>query len=653
MGGSFKGNHDNKLTRLKRLFLLDGPRPSHAPKSLRFRVLRFEGYSRMPGLVGFFTKMPRELAEPRLHRMVESLRHESFYATGTWIDEDLGVYVGWVARKKSFSDGMPVCNESGDIVLFFSGEEFPEPGITQRLKNRGHVLDSKGPSYLVHLYEEASCFPKDLNGRFHGLLADRTQGTSTLFNDRYAMHRLYYHESAETFYFAAEAKAILAVRPDLRKADLQGLGEMVSCGCVLENRTIFKGIYVLPPAAAWTFRGGAIEGKNAYFQPREWEEQTLLEPEPYYQQLREVFSRNLPRYFNGPEQIGVSLTGGLDTRAVLAWQKPEPRSLPCYTFNGMLRDSQDTLIARQIAHMCQQNHEVISVTNEFLSQFPRYAERSVYLTDGCTGVDRSVDLYLNERARRIAPVRMTGNYGGEVLRRVRAFKAQEPSSGLFQPEFEAHVKSANTTYNRQVLAHPLSFAVFRQAPWHHYGLLALEQTQLTLRSPYLDNDFIGTVFRAPESASLNNDVCLRLIADGDTALRRVRTDRGLAGRRGPLFSAALRTLLEFTFKAEYAYDSGMPQQVARIDHIFSSLHLERLFLGRHKFAHYRLWFRDSLSKYVQEVLLDPVSLSRPYLEGKMAEKIVQGHLKGNHNYTNEINTLLTLEIQQRLFFDGL
>ena len=67
-----------------------------------------------------------------------------------------------------------------------------------------------------------------------------------LFNDRYGMHRLYYHESKEAFYFAVEAKAILEVCPDLRRADPRGLGEFVACGCVLENRTLFEGIYVLP-----------------------------------------------------------------------------------------------------------------------------------------------------------------------------------------------------------------------------------------------------------------------------------------------------------------------------------------------------------------------------------------------------------------------
>ncbi len=605
----------------------------------------------MPGIVGLVTRMPRELAEPELLRMVAALCHEPFYSTGTWVDESRGVYVGWIVRKDSFSDGMPLRNEEGDVVLVFSGEEFPEPGTAHRLKERGHRLDMAGPSYLVHLYEEDRSFPAGLNGRFHGLLTDGTRGTTTLFNDRYGMHRIYYHESKEAFYFAAEAKAILAVRPELRRADPRALGEFVACGCVLEGRSLFQGVHVLPGGVAWVFRNGSVERKGTYFQPREWEDQALLEPEPYYQEIRQIFSRNLPRYFEARERIGMSLTGGLDTRMIMAWQKSPPGSLPCYTFGGMFRDSQDVLVARQVARVYEQSHEVISVGEEFLSRFPHYVERTVYLTDGCADVSRSPDLYVNERAREIAPVRMTGNYGGEVLRRVRTFKPVEPLPGLFRPELLPYVRQAGETYTGLLQGHPLSFAVFQQAPWYHYGILALEQTQISLRSPYLDNDFVRTVFRAPQSALAGSDVSLRLIADGNAALREIRTDRGVGGDSGRLSAAASRGLLELLFKAEYAYDYGMPQWVVRIDRLFSRFHPERLFLGRHKCYHFRVWYRDALSGYVREVLLDPRTLSRPYLERNRLEAVVRGHLTGDRNYTTEIHKVLTLELLHRLFLD--
>ena len=144
------------------------------------------------------------------------------------------------------------------------------------------------------------------------------------------------------------------------------LGEFVSCGCVLENRSLFKGIHVLPPASAWIFRNGSIAHKNSYFQPREWEEQAPLDSESYYSQIRDIFSDNLPRYFDGQERIAMSLTGGLDTRMIMAWQRPAPGSLPCYTFGGTYRDCRDVRIARHVAAECGQSHDVIRVGQEFL-----------------------------------------------------------------------------------------------------------------------------------------------------------------------------------------------------------------------------------------------------------------------------------------------
>lgn len=584
--------------------------------------------------------------------MVETLRHESFYVTGTWINQSLGVYVGWVARKGSFSEGMPIRNEQGEVVLAFAGEDYPEPEIAHYLKGRGHDVPEKGPEYLVHLYEEdRDAFPACLNGRFQGLLTDENHGTAMLFNDRFGMHRLYYHESKEAFYFAAEAKAILAVHPELRRADPRGLGELVCCGCVLENRTVFKGIHVLPAGSAWTFRSRTLDRKNTYFLPREWEDQSPLETEPYYRELREVFSRNLPRYFNGQERVAMSLTGGLDTRMIMAWQKPPAGSLPCYTFGGTIRECRDVIVGREVARACGQSHEVIRAGDDFLARFPYYAERTVYLTDGCTGVNFAPVLYVSEKARSIGAVRMTGNYGDQILRWLRAFGPDEPAAGLFRPEFLNSVHDAFGTYTELLRSHPLSFAAFCQAPWYYYGLQSLEHTQLTVRSPYMDNDLVRTTYRAPESTCRNNNLRLRLIRDGNPALSRIGTDLGFGGR-SRITGAANRKLHEFTMKAEYAYDSGMPQWMARIDHLLAPLHLERCFLGRHKYYHFRIWYRDVLAPYLREILLDPRTLARPYLDRGALEGVVRRHVEGSRNYTQEIHKVLTLELFHRLFIES-
>lgn len=583
--------------------------------------------------------------------MAQTMLHEHFCRVAAWAEESLGVYVASVEHKGSFSGGMPVRNELGDVVLVFSGEDFPDPGTAERLHRQGHSFTSGDASYLVHRYEDDSSFPAGLNGRFHGLVADRNRGETVLFNDRYGMHRLYYCESKDTFYFAAEAKALLAIRPELRSIDPKSLGEFVSCGAVLENRTIFDRIHVLPPASAWVFENGSLLRKSSYFSPREWEEQDTLELGAYYRELRETFTRNLSRYFEGEAEVGMSLTGGLDSRMILASQNPEPRSLRCYTFGSMFRENGDVRVGRRVAQACNQSHQVITAGQEFLSQFQRYAERAVYLADGCVDVGRAPDLYLNEKAREIAPVRVTGTYGGEILRGVRSFKPADPAPGLFSPGILPYLQQAAETYESAIQGNPVSVAVFKQAPWHQYNVLALEQTQLTMRAPFLDNDFVRTVFRSPSQALRGNEISLRLIADGSGTLLRIPTDRGLAGNRGRVTGAASRGILEFLFKAEYACDIGMPQWLAGLDRRLSPVRLERFFLGRHKVFHFRVWYRDALAGYVRDVLLDPRSLSRPYVERKRLEAIVQGHLKGNRNYTGEIHHALTLELIHRLFLD--
>ena len=596
--------------------------------------------------------MPREWAEPQLIRMVKAMCHESFYESGTAIDESLDTYVGWAALKDSFSDGMPLCSEKGDVSLVFSGEEYSDPDVVRGLKQREHSLGEKQASYLVHTCAGNPNFPACLNGIFHGFLTNRTRRTVTLFNDRYGMHRLYYHESKEAFYFAGEAKAILAARPELRTPSPQGLGEFAACGCVLENRTIFKDIHVLPAASSWVFRNAAVERKSTYFDPHEWEQQSSLDPGSYYQELRTVLSRSLPRYFMGPERVGVAITGGLDTRVIMALCRSVPSSVPCYTFGGMFRECQDVQVGRKVAEACQQTHQVITVGNDFLTHFPHYAERSIYLSEGGVDVYRASDLYVSQRAREIAPAKVVGTYGSEIVRHAVMFKPMALAEGLLHPEFMVQVRQAGETYKRIRRAHPVTFAAFRQSPWYHHGILALEQTQLTVRSPYLDNNFVRSAFRAAPQDVSNGDIRLRLVANGCSALGRIRSDRGVGGSSDHLTGALLRSFLEFTFKAEYAYDYGMPQSVARIDHFLSAFHLERLFLGRHKFLHFRIWYRYQLSSYVRQMLLDPLSLSRPYIQKRAVETIVEGHLKGNRNYTTEIHRLLTMELLHRIFFDA-
>ena len=214
----------------------------------------------------------------------------------------------------------------------------------------------------------------------------------------------------------------------------------------------------------------------------------------------------------------------------------------------------------------------------------------MYLTDGCVDVGRAPDLYLTRGRAQIAPVRMTGNYGGEVLRRVRAFKPEEPCRGCLLRSFSATSGRRRKPMPGSLRGHPVSFAVFKQGPWHHYGILALEQTQLSLRSPFLDNDLVRTVFRAPQSALATQRgfpaVDCRWKpgspADPDRPWPGGRTRTFLRGR--------LPRLSRISVQGGVRLRHGNAAMGGRIDHAFSAFHLERFFLGRHKIFHFRIWY---------------------------------------------------------------
>jgi len=604
----------------------------------------------MPGIFGTLRTHAQPASASVLEQMLKSMAHEPSFASGTFADDKMNLHIGWTGHPGGFADCLPVWNERRDVCLFFTGEHLADhQQAVDGLRARGHQCGALNASCLVHLYEEHGLdFLQSLNGWFAGVLLDLREGKVVLFNDRYGLSRIYYHEGPGGFYFSSEAKALLRVLPQLRQVDATSLGEFFSCGCALQNRSLFTGVSYLPGGSVWTFRPGQPAKKETYFRPETWENLPELSVEDYYEKLRETFSRVLPRYFSGCERAGVSLTGGVDSRMVMAWAKHAPGSLSTYTFGGTYRDCGDVRIAREVARLCRQSHEVIPVGTDFLKQFPALAAKTVFITDGAMDVSGAADLFVNRVAKQISPVRMTGNYGGEVLRSIVAFKPMPIDQGNFDPGFRSSFQKAAQTYAGELAGQRrLSFVAFKQVPWHHFSRLGLELSQLTLRSPFLDNELVALSFQVPKEHATSNALALRLINDGNPALAKLGTDRGLLHKSVPVVTKIQHLYREFTFRAEYAYDYGMPDWLVRADNAFRPLHLERLFLGRHKFYHFRYWYRNQLAPYLKEVLLDSRTLSRPYLERRHVEQMVLDHTSGRGNHTLDIHRILSSELMQR------
>ena len=74
----------------------------------------------------------------------------------------------------------------------------------------------------------------------------------------------------------------------------------------------------------------------------------------------------------------------------------------------------------------------------FVNRFVVHKELCEYLG--------AAELYVNSEARCIAPIRLTGNYGSEIVRGNVAFKTSLPREDLLAPEFAQLVKNASITY---------------------------------------------------------------------------------------------------------------------------------------------------------------------------------------------------------------
>src|SRR5438552_1918829 len=208
----------------------------------------------MPGIVGLISREPAEDCRSMVASMVASMCYEDFYTSGTYSVPSLGIYAGWVADEKSFAANQVFINEQKDIALIWSGECVADAETQESLRRKGHRFDKSGGDWLVHLYEEkGDRFFKDLNGLFSGLLIDQRSNRAFLFNDRYGVERIYWHDDGERFYFASEAKALLRVRRQLRSFDDEGVAQFLTFGCTLGERTLFRGIQLFPAGSLWSF----------------------------------------------------------------------------------------------------------------------------------------------------------------------------------------------------------------------------------------------------------------------------------------------------------------------------------------------------------------------------------------------------------------
>lgn len=592
----------------------------------------------MPGIAGIFAKNQAPEATCALvQAMLASMQHEPTYVTGTCEDPQLGLYAGWVAHGGSFAAQQSGPANAQGLALAFAGECFEDaPVHGARLRDR--------------YAKEGDAFVSSLNGLFSGLLIDTRQHRALLFNDRYGIERLYWHETPDALYFASEAKALLRVLPALRAFDDEGVAQFLAYGCTLDHtHTFFRNTKLTGGGCLWTLSRGRAAQKDRYFSPESWENQEQMEASAFLDAFEETLRQVTPKYFCAPEDIGIALTGGLDTRMVLAFRPSQTPLIKSYTYVGRKGTTRDATTARQVADTCGFSHDLIRVQPDFLSEYRSHFERTVFITDGYLGATGAHEIYLNAAAKKLSPIRLTGVFGSEILRGVSTFKSAPPREAVTNPDV-AHRINQLISEKAASRPNPVTFSTFHEIPYSIFGSIASCRSQVVFRTPFLDNTLVALAYRIPPALRSGTLPAYRAIQNNAPDLFRVPTDRAYLGHMNFAHRALLRLWSEFTFKLDYYYNDGMPGFFTSFDPLLRTMHNRELLFGQHKYLHYRQWFRRELADFTRDTLAKPSATVDAVFGSAKIASVIDAHVEGKQNYTRELSIALTLQSLESLLF---
>ncbi len=272
----------------------------------------------MSGIVGICSEHALDLAY--VNRLIADMGKEITYAsddlTDRWNDSHLAI--ARVHHGIVNPETQPVFNEDGSLCIVMDGEVFDYDLEKRSLIERGHHfrLPGNDVEYGLHLYEEygPEAFAK-LNGSFLLALYDRTTHELLLVNDRFSSHPLFYYCDGERLIFGTQLRPLLQFPPLPRRLYLQAVFEFFAFQCVLGDRTFYEDVKILPSASIVRFRNGMLSS-GRYWRMRYTDE--ARSEEHYVKVLADAFQKAVARRTAGNHRLGILLSGGLDSRGVLA-----------------------------------------------------------------------------------------------------------------------------------------------------------------------------------------------------------------------------------------------------------------------------------------------------------------------------------------------
>lgn len=608
----------------------------------------------MPGLIAVFRNTRDGPGPLPMEAMARAMWHEDFYRMDTCNGSTRPFAACRVHLNLPGREPQPFRNEDGTIQVMVDGELRSSDDVRNRLVSRGHRLRSNDPAeWLVHLYEDyGESLVDEIDGRFLALIDDSRTGTTLILNDRFGLYRAFYATCDGTFLVASEIKSLLKYDRRLAALNTEALGQYFLYDAVLDEGTLFKGVRRLPPASLWVYKAGKLSQKQ-YYDLAALDAHTEQSEQDFTEHAAQLLMHTVLADTRGAD-VAISVTGGWDSRAIIAVMMAAGCTAPCYTWCNPHRESLDVQMARRVAKAIGQELHVFTLGRDFFENFEDYARRITYISDGSADVFRSQELYFNQAVRRVAPIRVTGAYGTEIATRNPYFlRPQSIDRRILSEKFIAD----HGDIDRQIHTFDSMKSHLNGLRWlFPSGMYSLERSEVEVRWPYVNRALVELLLSAPQSYLAQSRVQKYIVRKYAEPLARIPSDKGAYIKGDSAVSNARlhlwASLVKMASLADNAYvHPNVPHVCTRVDPLMRYTGLERLVMGHRNLVAYRIWTKRALRKFFESTLLDERTLGRAHVNPGFLRQMTHDHFTNRGNYTREIGKIVSLELFHRAFLD--
>jgi|GEM_PF-3119867 len=283
------------------------------------------------------------------------------------------------------TEPQPIFGEDRSACIVMTGNVFNAADHRESLLDAGYEFgyeDNDAEVCLNQYLEHGVDGFRDLNGTFSMVIFDRNRDEVVIVNDRFSSEPIFYHQGDSTFVFDRFAHSILESEDVPKRLDKRAILEFFTVQRTFGDRTFYEDIRMLPPASVVHIDGESVDVESY------WEPEYDLQDRPMEEFVEEMADRIVDataRRISPDLKTGLFLSGGLDSRALLAAFKILDEPVQTFSFSGRRYLDEDLRVAKKAAAAANVDHRVIESDTELID--PATRSELVDLCDGMNRID--------------------------------------------------------------------------------------------------------------------------------------------------------------------------------------------------------------------------------------------------------------------------